>query len=101
MFVHFFGWYEHYNDIHIAMEYAPLGDLSAHIDAGLAEKDSKDVIYQILNGLCTMHRLDFVHRDIKPAVSEYTCTHMPATYGSRTYLYLSAQPKVMRRRDGM
>lgn len=70
MFVHFFGWYEHYNEIFISMEYAPLGDLSAHIGTGLTEQDSKDIVYQISEGLCVMHRLDFVHRDIKPAVSD-------------------------------
>lgn len=69
MFVHFFGWYEHYNDIFISMEYAPLGDLSTHIGTGMIESDAKEIIFQVLSGLCVMHRLDFVHRDIKPPVS--------------------------------
>src|SRR5690606_18449392 len=35
----------------------------------MPEKDVQEISYQILEGLNHMHREDFAHRDIKPAVS--------------------------------
>lgn len=74
MYIHFFGWYEHHDNIYIAMEYAPYGDLSTHINQGLSEGDVKDIGCQILEGIRVMHNLDFVHRDIEPAVGKPQCS---------------------------
>lgn len=66
-FVKFFSWYENENNIFLAMEYVPLGDLTRHINGGLKEPDVQQIAYQVLDGIRVMHRLDLVHRDIKPA----------------------------------
>lgn len=69
MFVEFYSWYEHQGEIFIAMEFVPFGDLEQYIRRGLREDDTKQIGYQVLEGICVMHRLDYVHRDIKPSVS--------------------------------
>ena len=52
------------------MEYVPLGDLTKHIGKGLSQDVVHQIAYQVLDGLEIMHRLDIVHRDIKPSVSQ-------------------------------
>ena len=50
------------------MEYVPCGDLEGYIGQNLGEDDARQIGYQVLEGIRTMHSLDLVHRDIKPAV---------------------------------
>lgn len=66
-FVEFFSWYENEDNIYLAMEYVPLGDLAQRIRDGLKESDVRQIACQVLDGIRVMHRLDLVHRDIKPA----------------------------------
>lgn len=66
-FVEFYAWYESQDEIHLAMEYIPCGDLESYIQAGLNELDVRQIAHQVLDALRVMHRLDLVHRDIKPA----------------------------------
>lgn len=66
-FIEFYSWYENENNIYLAMEYIPCGDLESYIHAGLKEADVRQIIYQVLDGIRVMHRLDLIHRDIKPA----------------------------------
>lgn len=53
------------------MEYCEHGDLNKYIKSvgRLTEKETKDIIWQVLGGLSLMHEANFAHRDIKPAVS--------------------------------
>lgn len=66
-FVEFYAWYEYGDKICLAMEFVPHRDLDSFIRAGLDENDTRQIAYQILDGLSVMHRLGLVHRDIKPA----------------------------------
>ncbi len=52
------------------MEYYPQGNLYTYLreHPPLPEEDAQQVISQVLQGLATMHKLNFVHRDIKPQV---------------------------------
>ena len=66
-FVEFYGWYENLEDIYLAMEYFPLGDLERYMDRQLSEFQIKVIIRQLLKGLFIMHQNDFTHRDLKPS----------------------------------
>lgn len=66
-FVEFYSWYESHNNIYLAMEYVPFGDLESYIQAGLKESDTRQIAFQVLDGIRIMHELDLIHRDIKPA----------------------------------
>ena len=65
-FVQFYGWYESPNDIYLAMEYFPLGDLERYMDRQISELHIKSIIRQLLEGLRIMHQNEFTHRDLKP-----------------------------------
>ncbi|KAH0559852.1 hypothetical protein GP486_003631 [Trichoglossum hirsutum] len=65
-FVKSFGWYESPGCVFIAMEYFPLGDLQNYLSSPLPEKDTQQVIHQVLEGLSFMHDNGFAHRDLKP-----------------------------------
>ncbi|KAF2470434.1 kinase-like protein [Lindgomyces ingoldianus] len=67
-FVRSFGWYDSEDELYIAMEYFPLGDLDSYLRAAppLPEPDVQQVTFQILEGLHAMHENGFVHRDLKP-----------------------------------
>ncbi|KAL1858173.1 hypothetical protein Daus18300_010055 [Diaporthe australafricana] len=67
-FVKFLGWYDDPKSLYIAMEYFPLGDLQKYMSNSgpMPEADTQEVVCQILEGLCFMHREDFAHRDVKP-----------------------------------
>lgn len=65
-FVPFYGWYESPEDVYLAMEYFPLGDLERYMDRQLSILQIKIIIRQLLEGLCIMHRDGFTHRDLKP-----------------------------------
>jgi len=66
-FVEFYSWYENESNIYLAMEFIPYGDLESCIHVGLKEHDTRQIAYQVLDGIRIMHRLDLIHRDIKPA----------------------------------
>lgn len=51
---------------HIAMEYAPGGDLKKRIAAGIREKDAIAYLLQISGALAELHELGILHRDLKP-----------------------------------
>ena len=55
--------------VFLVMEYFPFGDLEQYIGLGLPEADGKLITAQLLGGLSIMHKHDFTHRDLKPAVS--------------------------------
>ncbi|KAI9772550.1 MAG: hypothetical protein M1840_000755 [Geoglossum simile] len=65
-FVKSLGWYESPECIFIAMEYFPLGDLQNYLSSPLPEKDTQQIIFQVLEGLSFMHDNGFAHRDLKP-----------------------------------
>jgi serine/threonine protein kinase len=70
-FVNFIGWYE--TDIHvcIAMDFHELGSLDQYLaptHAPLPESETKVITEQVLKALDYMHGLQFMHRDLKPAV---------------------------------
>ena len=65
-FVQFYGWYESLENIYLAMEYFPLGDLERYMDRQLSEFQIKIITLQLLQGLCIMHQNGFTHRDLKP-----------------------------------
>lgn len=65
-FAQFYGWYESPEDVYLAMEYFPLGDLERYMARQLSEFQIKVIIRQLLEGLCIMHQNGFTHRDLKP-----------------------------------
>ncbi|ORY03420.1 kinase-like domain-containing protein [Clohesyomyces aquaticus] len=52
-FVQSFGWYEDEDDLYIAMEYLPLGDLNNYLKAAgpVPELEVQQVVFQLLEGL--------------------------------------------------
>lgn len=52
------------------MEYCPLGDLQSYLGHGnsLTLGETKELTYQMLEGLEQMHSNNYVHRDLKPQV---------------------------------
>ncbi|KAH8647842.1 kinase-like domain-containing protein [Xylariales sp. PMI_506] len=71
IYVHCFvqskGWFEVDDSIFIAMEYLDQGDLQSHLTSPLPESEARQIISQIREGLCLMHKNKFVHGDVKPA----------------------------------
>ncbi|CAG9944869.1 unnamed protein product [Clonostachys rosea f. rosea IK726] len=61
------GWYESEHSIFIAMEYMEHGDLQGYLSRPFHEEETKQIIFQLLEGLCFMHDNGFAHRDLKPA----------------------------------
>ncbi|OCK79014.1 kinase-like protein [Lepidopterella palustris CBS 459.81] len=68
-FVQCFGWYECSGSLCIAMEYCELGDLQGYLSSNppLPERESQEIMFQILEGIRYMHEHAFAHRDLKPA----------------------------------
>ncbi|RPB06327.1 kinase-like protein, partial [Morchella conica CCBAS932] len=69
MFPEFFGWYQDArNNIFLAMEYLPGGDLGEYIRNDLvgANRESRTIITQLLNALKIMHEIGVVHGELKP-----------------------------------
>lgn len=69
------------------MEYCEHGDLNKYIKSvgKLTEKETKDIIWQVLGGLSLMHESKFAHRDIKPAVSLLRGARLNKQRGAATY----------------
>jgi len=67
---HYYGWFEHENRIHIAMEYYPAGDLDNYLkeNGPVTKITFLKILYDLSLGLETLHNLDIAHRDLKPAV---------------------------------
>ncbi len=51
------------------MEYLQHGDLQRYLSEPLSEDETKRIVSQVVKGLGFMHRYNFIHRDLKPAVS--------------------------------
>lgn len=51
------------------MEYLPHGDLNRYLAQPLPEREARQITTQLLDGLTFMHENKFVHRDLKPGVS--------------------------------
>jgi serine/threonine protein kinase len=64
-----YGWYDDDKSIYIAMEYFELGDLSRHMSVIRNEAEICLITYQVMKGLKELHRLNIIHRDIKPHVN--------------------------------
>jgi serine/threonine protein kinase len=69
LFVVLRGWYEDDNNIFLAMEYFPLGELDGHIARDISEDAARTICAQLLDGLSKMHSIGFTHRDMKPRVN--------------------------------
>ncbi|CAG9990251.1 unnamed protein product [Clonostachys byssicola] len=74
LFVTSYGWYLSPGYINIAMEYCELGDLNKYLrnsllcpENRLPELDTREIVYQVLEALATMHEENFCHRDLKLA----------------------------------
>ncbi|KAK6339742.1 hypothetical protein TWF718_009136 [Orbilia javanica] len=67
-FVHTHGWFENDDEIFIAMEFFPLGDLGKVIrsEPPLSETETSQIIRQVSEGVRFMHEGGFAHRDLKP-----------------------------------
>ncbi|KAM0720837.1 hypothetical protein Q7P37_003122 [Cladosporium fusiforme] len=68
-FVESFGWFDTTDEIFIAMEYLPNGDLQHHLDqTGPApESEARTIVSQVLEALLYVHENGFTHRDLKLA----------------------------------
>ncbi|KAK3625664.1 Serine/threonine-protein kinase H1 [Elasticomyces elasticus] len=66
-FVKSFGWYETNEAVLIAMEFVELGDLQSYLRSPFSERDTQQIILQVLRGLTFMHAAGYAHRDLKPA----------------------------------
>jgi serine/threonine protein kinase len=65
------GWYETTDHVYIVMDFHELGSLDKYLapkHAPLPEFEIKTILEQVLKGLEYMHELQFMHRDLKPAV---------------------------------
>jgi serine/threonine protein kinase len=69
-FVKSYGWYKTSEMLFITMEYLEFGDLEDYLSKApqLPEPEAKEITFQILEGLHFMHKNEFAHRDLKPAV---------------------------------
>lgn len=58
----------HYNHFYIVMEYAEKGDLVNYIESTeqIEEKEAKEIMLKVIDGVEDMHQIGFIHRDIKP-----------------------------------
>jgi serine/threonine protein kinase len=69
VFGEFYGYAMNDSTLFLAMEYFPHRDLMRHIEAEtMDEHEAKEVVYDILVGLKTIHAEGIVHRDLKPQV---------------------------------
>lgn len=51
------------------MEYFNLGDLKQCVARALPEQECQLIIFQVTEAMKFMHERNFVHKDLKPAVS--------------------------------
>ncbi|KAA6411068.1 MAG: CAMK kinase [Lasallia pustulata] len=65
-FIKFQGWFETDAGVFLAMEYLKLGDLHRCVLEPLPEDEASLIIFQVAEGLKTMHSNGFTHRDLKP-----------------------------------
>ncbi|KAK3617640.1 hypothetical protein LTR56_025152 [Elasticomyces elasticus] len=49
------------------MEFVELGDLQSYLRAPFSERDTQQIILQVIRGLACMHAAGYAHRDLKPA----------------------------------
>ncbi len=62
------------NRIFITMEYFPHGDLERFLDQQFSELETSRIASQVAKGLGFMHQYNFIHRDLKPGVSDYSAS---------------------------
>ncbi len=55
------------DQLYIAMEFLPGGDLAQKIKAGVSEREALSILRQIAEALKCAHAKNLVHRDVKPA----------------------------------
>jgi serine/threonine protein kinase len=70
LFVEYFGWYENDDYVFIIMEYIQHGDLGSCLKVPLPENETREVTFQVAEGLEELHNNGFVHRDLKPEVKK-------------------------------
>ena len=58
------------NRIFITMEYFPHGDLEHFLGQPFSELETSRIASQVAKGLGFMHQYNFIHRDLKPGVSD-------------------------------
>ncbi|KAF2160357.1 hypothetical protein M409DRAFT_37737, partial [Zasmidium cellare ATCC 36951] len=67
-FVQYFDCFADDRHLYIAMEYLPYGNLQSHISKRpLPETEAALVTAQLAQGLQHMHRVNFIHQDLKPS----------------------------------
>ncbi|KAL8682611.1 MAG: hypothetical protein Q9186_001384 [Xanthomendoza sp. 1 TL-2023] len=71
VFVKIYGWWEDDQSILLPMEYFEASDLSKNIDFIRDEDDIRTISQQLAVGLLHMHRLNIIHRDIKPQIGDF------------------------------
>lgn len=74
LFVKSFGWYVVEHTIYINMEYLEHGDLQRYLVRQFSEWETCRIASQVIKGLGYMHRYEYIHRDLKPAVS-FVCPY--------------------------
>jgi serine/threonine protein kinase len=57
--------------VFINMEYIEHRDLQRYLVRKFSERETNQIAFQVLKGLGFMHKYNFIHRDLKPAVSAY------------------------------
>ncbi|KAG4274828.1 CAMK protein kinase [Fusarium proliferatum] len=72
-FITCYGWYENNDSLFIAMEFCEHGDLSQYLDdrGALPEATAQSIIHQVLEGLVSMHKNNYAHRDLKPLITDF------------------------------
>ncbi|KAK4893277.1 Serine/threonine-protein kinase H1 [Elasticomyces elasticus] len=66
-FVRSYGWYETKDAVLIAMEFVELGDLQGYLRVPFCERETQQIVLQVLRDLTCMHAAGYAHRDLKPA----------------------------------
>ena len=57
--------------VFINMEHIEHQDLQRYLDRQFSERETNRIAFQVAKGLGFMHQNNFIHRDLKPAVSAY------------------------------
>lgn len=99
LFVKSFGWYVVKNEIYINMEYLEHGDLSHHLVRKFSEHETIKIASQVVKGVGFMHRYNFIHRDLKPAVS-WRLSLVPSATNTQKYKRICSSSTSRQRTTG-